>query len=317
VWSDGVQPERSFRAVLPVPMAEWYTWFRQFWSEAVSYLPVAIPLALATVVGGIDCAESAAAAGDDYATVPIIATEGFATMIGGVFGGVIQSTPYIGHPAYKAMGARAGYTLATALFIGGAGVFGYFEWIFYLLPKSVVFPILVFVGLEITSQSFRATPKRHYPALSLSCVPALAYLASVTLKQVLTDEVYATLNPEAKHWVQTVTVLSGGFIVTSLLWGTALAKLIDGKIRAAAAVFGLAAVLSLFGVMHSPLISGPIDLPTNVMAMVAKEGRAELTASQTPYHWAAAYLAVAGVVLLIGRTGVPPIEDSDDDPRAA
>ena len=33
-------------------------------------------------------------------------------------------TPYIGHPAYKAMGGRAAYTLATAIFIGGAGVFG-------------------------------------------------------------------------------------------------------------------------------------------------------------------------------------------------
>ena len=65
------------------------------------------------------------------------------------------------------MGARAAYTLATALFVGGAGVFGYFEWIFFLLPKAVVFPILVFVGLEITAQSFHATPPKHYPALAL------------------------------------------------------------------------------------------------------------------------------------------------------
>ncbi len=87
-------------------------------------LPVAIPLALATVVGGIDCTESAAAAGDDYPTGRIIAVEGLATVVGGLFGGVIQSTPYIGHPAYKAMGARAGYTLATALFVGARGDFG-------------------------------------------------------------------------------------------------------------------------------------------------------------------------------------------------
>ena len=61
------------------------------------------------------------------------------------------------------MGARAGYTLATALFVGGAGVFGYFDWIFLLLPKAVVFPILIFVGLEITAQSFRATPDAALP----------------------------------------------------------------------------------------------------------------------------------------------------------
>ena len=134
-----------------------WTWFEANWREALGYLPVAMPLALATVVGGIDCTESAAAAGDDYPTGQIIAAEGLATLVGGLFGGVIQSTPYIGHPAYKAMGARAGYTLATALFVGGAGVFGYFDWIFFLIPKPVVFPILIFVGLEITSQSFQAT----------------------------------------------------------------------------------------------------------------------------------------------------------------
>src|SRR5205823_13166599 len=143
--------------------------------------PVTIPLALATVVGGIDCAESAAAAGDDYHTGRIIAVEGFATLVGGLFGGVIQTTPYIGHPAYKAMGARAGYTLATALFVGAAGVFGFFDWIFFVLPKAVVFPILIFVGLEIAAQSFAATPRRHYPALALACVPALAYLVGVPL----------------------------------------------------------------------------------------------------------------------------------------
>jgi len=313
VWSEGGRPTTSLRATLPMPMGEWWVWFRQFWVEAASYLPVAIPLALATVVGGIDCAESASAAGDDYPTGPIVAAEGFSTIIGGIFGGVIQSTPYIGHPAYKAMGARLGYTLATALFIGGAGVFGYFEWIFYLVPKAAVFPILIFVGLEITAQSFRHTPKRHYPALAFSCVPALAYLASVTLSQVLIGDAFANLPIAAKHWVQTVTVLSGGFIITSLLWGTALAKMIDGKARAAAGAFALAAVFSLFGVIHSPLPSGPITTPNRAMALAEKEGRAEVAMSQTPYHWASAYLAVACVVLVIGRTSKAPIPEPDEE----
>ncbi|MDB5353416.1 MAG: hypothetical protein JWN86_4663 [Planctomycetota bacterium] len=317
-WSDGAMPEMRIRAMLPVPIVEWWAWFRVFWADAVTYLPVAIPLALATVVGGIDCAESAAAAGDDYPTGPIIAVEGLATIVGGIFGGVIQSTPYIGHPAYKAMGARAGYTLATALFIGGAGVFGYFEWIFFLLPKSVVFPILIFVGLEITAQSFRATPRRHYPALALSCVPALAYLALVTIKNVgvTSPGAFAALTPEAQHWVQTVTILSGGFIVTSLLWGTALAKLIDGKIKAASLTFILGGAFALFGIIHSPLPSGPIVLPTTAMKQLVAENRVAATRSQTPYHWAAAYIAVAVVLLLIGKTGTPPGPEHAEEPHA-
>ena len=173
----------AFRAVLPMPIEDWLAWFARSGREAIRYLPVAIPLALATVVGGIDCTESAAAAGDDYPTGQIIAAEGLATLVGGFFGGVIQSTPYIGHPAYKAMGARSAYTLATALFVGAAGIFGYFDWIFFFIPKAVIFPILIFVGLEITAQSFHATPVRHYPAVALACVPALAYLAVLTFNR--------------------------------------------------------------------------------------------------------------------------------------
>ena len=117
LWTvDAPCSRRALRLLLPLPVNEWLEWFQTHWREAAGYLPVALPLALATVVGGIDCTESAAAAGDDYPTGQIIAAEGVATVVGGLFGGVIQSTPYIGHPAYKAMGARAGYTLATALF---------------------------------------------------------------------------------------------------------------------------------------------------------------------------------------------------------
>ena len=73
----GPQPSSLLRLALPAPVGAWWDWFQQSWPEAVSYLPVAIPLALATVVGGIDCTESAAAAGDDYPTGQIIAAEGW------------------------------------------------------------------------------------------------------------------------------------------------------------------------------------------------------------------------------------------------
>jgi AGZA family xanthine/uracil permease-like MFS transporter len=71
------------------------------------YLPLALPFAILTVIGGINVTESARIAGDDYNTRDILLTEAIATLIAGVCGGVSQSTPYIGHPAYKAMGGRA------------------------------------------------------------------------------------------------------------------------------------------------------------------------------------------------------------------
>ena len=81
--------------------------------RALDFLPISIPLGILTIVGGINVSASAREAGDDYRTRDILLVEAVATLVAGAFGGVAQSTPYIGHPAYKAMKARAGYTLAT------------------------------------------------------------------------------------------------------------------------------------------------------------------------------------------------------------
>jgi adenine/guanine/hypoxanthine permease len=307
--SEGESPSFAFRAVLPLPVESWLNWFAGSWRDAVRFLPVALPLALATVVGGIDCTESAATVGDDYSTGQIIAAEGLATLFGGMFGGVIQSTPYIGHPAYKAMGARSAYTLATALFVGAAGIFGYFDWIFFIIPKAVIFPILIFVGLEITAQSFHATPVRHYPAVAFACVPALAYLAVLAYNQLAPDlKPFAALQPATQHWIETVTVLAGGggFIVTSLLWGTALAHMIDGRVQPLVGTLLLAAVFSWFGVIHSPLPSSPIMLPGSVIKQLNSEGRAAVSAQQTPYHWSAAYALMAVTLAALSRSGTLP-----------
>ncbi len=309
VGAEGAPPEHALRAVLPVPLLDWAGWLAGAMRESVSYLPVAIPLALATVVGGIDCSESAASAGDDYPTGQIVAAEGLATIAGGLFGGVIQTTPYIGHPAYKAMGARSAYTLATAIFVGASGIFGFFDWIFFFIPKAVIFPILIFIGLEIAAQSFRATPVRHFPAVALACVPALAYLAVLAYNQLAPDlKPFAELRPAAQHWIQTVTVLAGGggFILTSLLWATALAHLIDGRIRPLCACLLVAAAFSWFGIIHSPLPSSPIASPSEVIRRLEADGRAHVSAYQTPYHFSAAYALLAISLYALYRLGTRP-----------
>ena len=168
---------------------EWLEAFRFEWvqsfGESLRYLPVVIPFALATIVGGIDCTESAAAAGDEFHTPTIIAVEGFATLVAGLCGAVLQTTPYIGHPAYKAMGGRAAYTLATGLVVGSAGLLGYFGYLYAVIPKAAIFPIMIFIGLEITAQSFLATPRKHYAAVVLACVPAMASLVMIFADQLL------------------------------------------------------------------------------------------------------------------------------------
>lgn len=284
--SDELQTGLSLR--LPLPTLAWLEGFR----DSLRYLPVVLPFALATVVGGIDCTESAAAAGDEYHTGEVVATEAVATLLAGMCGGVIQTTPYIGHPAYKKMGGRAAYTLATALFIGAAGIFGYFSSIYAFVPRAAIFPILVFVGLEITAQSFRATPLRHYPAVALACVSALGYLAMIFIDPLLQRLDFAELPTPMQHQLQTLRVLGGGFILTSLLWAALLASLIDRKLLRAAGYTAVAAVCSLFGVIHSPLAGSPMFLP---WALPTNE---EHSSTLTPVTLAAGYLLAAAVFAL-------------------
>ena len=114
-------PALQFQYALPLPSLDFVTGIL----PALKYLPIAIPFAILTVVGGINVTESARVAGDEYNTRQILLTEAWATLLAGVCGGVAQSCPYIGHPAYKRMGARAGYTLLTGIFIGLGGMLGY------------------------------------------------------------------------------------------------------------------------------------------------------------------------------------------------
>jgi AGZA family xanthine/uracil permease-like MFS transporter len=304
------QPPEGWR---PLAMfSQWANpadWWLMVLKAAVAKLPVALPFALATIVGGIDCTESAAAAGDEYDTRVILMTEGAASLVAGLLGGVIQTTPYIGHPAYKKMGGRAAYTLATALFVGVVGYFGGFTLLFDWLPKAAMFPILVFVGLEITAQSFHATPVRHYPALALAVLPALAYLITVVLNQALGGR-----DPAAVDVVQTLRCLANGFIVTSLLWAAALAVLLDGRLVRAAVYFALAGVCALVGIIHSPLPNERIGLPHDILQELRKVAPAfsQAVEHQTPYHWAGAYALVA--LLLLALAALSPREADADHP---
>jgi AGZA family xanthine/uracil permease-like MFS transporter len=272
-------------------------WWGAVWAEALRFLPVALPFALATVVGGIDCVESAAAAGDEYDTRGVLFTEAVASVFAGFLGGVIQTTPYIGHPAYKKMGARAGYTLATAILVGLGGVTGAFV-ILEAIPKGALFPILVFVGVEITAASFLVTPARHHAAVALASLPALAAMALLTIKSI-----YGMADPASPMGLgtlQTLRCMANGFLLTSLLWAAAMAFMIDGRLRMAGLMLLIAAAFSLVGVMHSPLPDERVAWPWHAISEVPQAYK-EVVKYQTPWHWSGAYLLSAIMLLALGR----------------
>ena len=270
------------------------------------YIPLALPFAILTVIGGIDTTESARVAGDEYRTRDILLVEALATLVAGIFGGVSQTTPYIGHPAYKAMGGRAAYTLATGIVVGLGGIFGYVAFVADALPKPVLAPILVFIGLEIAGQSFLAPPRRHAAAVTIAVLPSVAQLVVIFLSQIqggammtaaldpeLTARATGILNPAFIRTCGVMIMLANGFILTALLWGSAAAFLIDRRVVPATVILAVCGLLSLFGFIHSVLPSGGIYLPWNV-------------ATTLPYHWTIGYIGLAVLLLAISTTSREP-----------
>ena len=295
-------PILSFPIGLPVPTLG----FIEGMPVALTrYIPMAIPFAILTVVGGINVTESARLAGDDYRTRDILLTEAIATLLAGVCGGVSQSTPYIGHPAYKAMGGRAAYTLACALFVGLGGMLGYIPLMAKILPLACLAPILIFVAYDIVAQSFHATPPNHAAAVCFAIFPSVAQLLLITLDKANSTGLFlrSTLEPAVVAETAKIplgfadnfgvfVMLAHGFILTAMLWGALLAFLIDHRFAASATTLALCSVLSLFGVIHSVLPTGGIYTPWG----------AALGGSAAPYHWAAAYALAAVMIVALGST---------------
>jgi AGZA family xanthine/uracil permease-like MFS transporter len=283
-------------ALLSAP-SEWHVavpWptlgFLEGLASLPTYLPLALPFALVVIVGGIDVTESAAASGDEYSTRNILLTDGFATLIGGLCGAVVQTTPYIGHPAYKRMGGGAGYTLATGLVIGLGGALGYVPLLAGLVPEAVVAPILIFIGLEITAQAFYATQQTHYPAVALAFIPVIANLVLIQMNGLMGNlgVQSSAFTGEFAGTYHALLLLGNGFIITALLWAGALALIIDGRLRRAAGFMAVGAGATLVGLIHSPYDNGRLFFPWE---------------AETPTPWtvSVAYLLVAAWFWFMAR----------------
>ncbi|MGC9975335.1 MAG: hypothetical protein ABSC57_01265, partial [Syntrophales bacterium] len=280
--------EPSFEMSLCLPVFS--TSFLKTLPQSIQYLPIAIPFGIMTIIGGINNTESARLAGDDYRMRDILLTEAFTSLIASFFGGVAQTTPYIGHPAYKKMGATYWYTLLTALCIGIGSVIGLLSVIVGIIPRAVLAPIFIFIGFEIVHQAYKEAPDAHSPAVSLSFMPVIANLVIIILGQFLGA---MSITPDKlpvrlQVMYQSLTVLSNGFILTALLWGSMLAFLIDRKPRLAALCTFACALFTLFGVMHSVSPTGEVYLPWMV-------------ASHAHYSIALAYILLSGILLTLTR----------------
>ena len=236
-------------------------------------LVTAIPFGIYDLVEAMDNVESAEAAGDDYPTTRVLTADGVVSLIGCLMGNPFINAVYIGHPGWKAMGGRIGYSAATGLMVVVLSWFGLIAVLLALVPVVAISPILLYIGMLIGAQAFQTTPLKHAPAIILAFTPHLAAWgklqidtmlgASMTAAQaagLATDKVgevkaaaIASL-PQQGVLYHGLEVMGGGAILGGLVLGAIGVFIIDREFSKAA-VFALAgAVMTWFGFMHGEAV---------------------------------------------------------------
>jgi hypothetical protein len=111
------------------------------------YMSVIVPMGLFNVVGSLQNIESAEAAGDRYPTAPSLAVNGLGSVAAACFGSCFPTTIYIGHPGWKAMGARAGYSVLNGAFATIVCLTGTLAYIAWAVPVDAGMAIVLWIGL--------------------------------------------------------------------------------------------------------------------------------------------------------------------------
>lgn len=224
-------------------------------------LVTAIPFGIYDLVEAIDNVESAAAGGDSYPTTRVLAADGVISAIGCLMGCPFVLAVYIGHPGWKAMGGRIGYSVATGAMVIVLCWLGTVSVMLALVPVVSILPILLYIGMLMGSQAFSESPHRHAPAVVVALVPHLAAWSLGLIKGALGAAGITAVSPDlvAKMAGEGVLfhgleVLGGGAALGGLVLGALAVYIIDRRLRAAAAFAAAGAVLTFFGLMHGERI---------------------------------------------------------------
>lgn len=223
---------------------------------AWTYLGVILPMGLFNLVGSLQNLESAEAAGDRFPTVPSLAANGLGTVIAALFGSCFPTTIYIGHPGWKALGARAGYSWLNGLFLTAVCLTGTLGWIAWAVPVEAGVAIVLWIGVVITAQAFAATPRHHAAAVVMGILPGVAAWGAMMVKAgvraaggTFGPDLGAALTKADVH-ANGLFALEQGFIFTAMLLSAATVDVIEGRFRRAAAWMAAGAVLSALGLIH-------------------------------------------------------------------
>ena len=220
-------------------------------------LATAIPFGIYDLLESIDNVESAAAAGDSFPTTRVLAGAGVVSLIGCLMGSPFISAVYVGHPAWKSMGGRIGYSAAAGLGVMMLCCFGVVGAVTALVPVVAVLPILLYVALLVGAQAFQQTPARHAPAIILALLPQLAAwgktLVDGTLGAVGIDAATVSAEKFGGDGVlyEGLQILGGGATLTGIVLGAIAVFIIEREFIKAASFAFAGAVFTFFGLMHA------------------------------------------------------------------
>lgn len=265
-WMQGLAPVGPDPASsgwrLPVLAAD-ALWAGMNSRALLDYFSVILPMGLFNLLGSLQNIESAEAAGDPYPTGQSLAVNGVGSIAAALFGSCFPTTLYIGHPGWKALGARAGYSILNGAFISFICLTGTLSYIAWAVPVDAGLAIVLWIGIVITAQAFQETPKSHAPAVVIGLLPGVAAWGAFMAKSGLRAAGYGTpegpafsadLLPQflrADLWMDGAFAIEQGAIFTSTLMAAITVAVIERRFVQAALWSWIAALFAGLGLIHS------------------------------------------------------------------
>jgi len=257
-------------------------------------LVTAIPFGIYDLIEALDNVESAEAAGDSFPTTRVLTADGVVSLIGCLLGNPFINAVYIGHPGWKAMGGRIGYSAVTGITILVLTWFGIMSVLSAIVPVVAILPILLYIGMLIGAQAFSESPHRHAPAIVLALLPQIAAWGKVQIDGALgaagTDAATVGLAKLGQVGVLYggLETLGGGATLAGIILGAIAVFIIDRAFERAAAFALAGSVLTFFGFIHGEGIGF---------------GRSPMIA--------VAYIAVAAILFACSRqAALAPLEEA-------
>ena len=270
-FSDYMQPAKVTESLgqfgLHLPLFSTDVWTGL--AKVAPLLATAIPLGIYNFTEAMNNVESASAAGDNYNLRKILLADGLGAVVGSMLGSPFPPAVYIGHPGWKAVGGRIGYSLATGVAIALVCFLGLTALLLALIPLVAILPILLYIGLVIGAQAFQASPAKHAPAIILALIPNIAEWAKTQIDGALgaagTSAAAVGFDKLGGYGVlyRGLESVGGGSVLAGMVLGAMAVYVIDSKMKHAAGWAFAGAALAYVGLIHgahlgwsvSPLVS--------------------------------------------------------------